>query len=152
LLLDDKATRPAVLDAIHAVKKQARPGDLFVFSFAGHGLREGEEFYLLTHEADSADARSLGKTALSGRALRQEVADFPCRVRRLLDACHSGEIGKGRRSGTDEAARELSDVEARVAVMCAALGHESAQGKAGHGFFSDAVARALRRDPKAVYD
>src|SRR5262249_26308050 len=51
-LTNDKATRDAVLKALDEVRKVAKPNDLFVFSFAGHGVREEGEYYLLSHDAD----------------------------------------------------------------------------------------------------
>lgn len=151
-LLDADATRDAVLRAIEEVHATAKPTDRFILSFAGHGRREGGEFYLLTKEADDSGQPALEKTAISGTVLRQRLADFPCPVLMLLDACRSGAFANGGRGPSEEAARALSDVDVRVTVMCAALGHEEAQEDRGHGLFTRAVARALRRDPKCFYD
>jgi WD40 repeat protein len=147
-LLNEKASCQAVLAAIKAVRRQAQPNDLFVLSFAGHGHREEGEFYLLTHEANFENAK---EKALSGKALRKRLEDFPCPVLMLLDACHSGQF-PARRPGTDEAARTLSAVDVRVAVMCAALGHEDALEDKGNGLFTSAVIRALKHDSAAFYD
>jgi uncharacterized caspase-like protein len=154
-LLNETATRAAVLAAIDDVRKSARPSDLFVLSFAGHGVRADGEFFLLTHEADTTDAATLSKTTLSGTVLREKLADFPCQVLLLLDACHSGAFGSGPavlKGASDEAARSLSDVDVRVAVMCAALGHEEALERDGHGLFTAALVRALKHDPNAFFD
>ncbi len=144
------------MGAVEAVRKNAKANDLFLFSFAGHGLREEGEFFLLTKEADTSNAKSLEKTAVSGAALREKLADFPCQVLLLLDACHSGVFGAGALSGykpaSDEAARALADVDVRVAVMCAALGHEEALEMNGNGLFTWAVLRALQRDRGCFYD
>jgi WD40 repeat protein len=150
-LLNEQATREAVLRAIDEVRKSAGPGDLFVLSFAGHGAREGGEFFLLTRDADPTNADTLKKTAVSGAELRVKLADFPCQVLLLLDACHSGAVASSR-PGTDEAARALSDVDVRAAVMCAALGHEEALEKDGGGLFTAAVVRALKGEPGAFFD
>jgi WD40 repeat protein len=151
-LLDKDATRDAVLAALDEVRKTGpRPDDLLVVSFAGHGVREGGEFFLLTHESDPTSAEALKKTAVSGTVLREKLADFPCQVLLLLDACHSGAVG-GLAGGSDEAARALSDADVRVAVMCAALGHEKAIESNGAGLFTSAVVRALHRDPDTFYD
>src|SRR5262249_31643021 len=146
-----KATHDAVLKAIDDVRQAAKPGDLFVFSFAGHGVREEGEFFLATCEADPTSVKTLAATTLSGTALREKLADFPCQVLLMLDACHPGAVGNAR-PGSDEAARALSDVDVRVAVMCAALGHEEALEANGNGLFTAAVVKALKRDPQVVYD
>ncbi|QEL16260.1 caspase family protein [Limnoglobus roseus] len=152
LLVDKAATRAAVFQAIDDVRRAGpRPSDLFVLSFAGHGVRDGGEFFLLTREADPASPAALAKTAIAGAELAKKLADFPCQTVLLLDACHAGAVGT-LRPGSDDAARALSDVDVRVAVMCAALGHESAIERNGAGLFTAAVVRALRHDPDAFYD
>src|SRR5262249_19356420 len=142
------ATRAAVLETIRAVRQAVKSDDLFVFSFAGHGVCEDNEFYLLTHEADLA---SLAKTGLASHDLRKELADFPCQVLLMLDACQSGAFGAGLRPGANDAARELADVDARITVLCAAQGRQEAFAKQGNGLFTAAIIRALKRDPKAPY-
>jgi WD40 repeat protein len=150
-LLNGQASRDAVLAAIDEVRQAARPNDLFVFAFAGHGARADGEFFLATREADPSSPELFRKTTVSGADLRSRLADFPCQVLLLLDACHSGSFA-GVRPGTDEAARSLSDVDVRAAVMCAALGHEEAIEDGGGGLFTQAVVRALKGDPEEFYD
>jgi WD40 repeat protein len=151
-LLNEAATRDAVLWAIADVRRSAKPNDLFVLSFVGHGIRVEGEYYLLTHEAEPTDEKTLAQTALSGAVLRGELGDFPCQVLVMLDCCHAAEFAGGFRPGSDEAARSLADVDVRAAVMCAARGHEEALARDGNGLFTAAVVRALKRDPGAFYD
>jgi hypothetical protein len=155
-LLNEKATRVALLEAIDTVRQQAKPNDLFLLSFAGHGVREEGEYFLLTKEADTTSVATLQRTAVSGSALREKLADFPCQVLLLLDACHAGLFGAGAlaayRPATDAAARALADVDVRVAVMCAALGHEEALEGETNGYFTAAVLRALQCDKDCFYD
>jgi WD40 repeat protein len=145
-LLDGRATRAAVLDALKRARQAVKPGDLLVFSFAGHGARQGKGFYLLTAAADPAN---LAGTALSGEDLRAALKDLPCQVLLLLDACHSA---AGVRAFIDEAARGLTDDETGVAVLCAAMGAEEAQEKDGHGLFTRAVLEALGDGEGVLYD
>src|SRR5262249_9355621 len=144
LLLDDKATRPAVLEAIEELrtgaKSKVKAGDLVVVFFAGHGAKEKDQFYLLTHEADVND---LAKTALSGSKLRDEWKGFPCQVLLMMDACHAGAFGeKGKltqqnlKPATDDATRTFADDEVGVAVMCAAMGYEKAAERDKNGLFT----------------
>jgi WD40 repeat protein len=136
-LLDKAATRQAILDALKASHQAVKPGDLLVFSFAGHGIKQGKKFYLLTHDTDP---ENVAGTGLSGEDLRAALVDMPCQVLLLLDACHSA---AGVRAFIDEAARGLTDDSCGVAVLCAAMGHEEAQEKEGHGLFTKAVLDAL---------
>jgi len=154
LLTNQDASRKAVLEALDATRRIATANDLLILSFAGHGVREDGEFFLLTREADARNAKALTQTAISGVALRKALEDYPCQVLLLLDACHSGAFAPLARykPATDDAARALADVETRVAVMCAAAGHEEALEAKGNGHFTAAVIRALRHDPKAFFD
>jgi uncharacterized caspase-like protein len=136
-LVDKQATRGAVRAALDKVRGAVKPGDLLVFSFAGHGARQGKQFYLLTCDADPDKPAD---TALSGEDLRQKLADLPCQVLLLLDACHSA---AGVRAFIDQAARGLTDDETAVAVLCAAMGYEKAGEENGHGLFTRAVIKAL---------
>jgi WD40 repeat protein len=145
-LLNGDATRAAVLAALKAARQAVKPGDLLVFSFAGHGAKQGKQFYLLTVDADPA---KLAQTALSGDDLRTALADLPCQVLLLLDACHSA---AGVRAFIDEAARNLTGDECAVAVLCAAMGYEEAQEKDGHGLFTKAVIEALSRVDRVPYN
>jgi uncharacterized caspase-like protein len=141
VLPNDKAKRADVLAALRAAREvPVKPGDLLVFSFAGHGARQGKQFYLLTCDANPD---KLDKTALSGDDLRAALADLPCQVLLLLDACHSA---AGVRAFIDEAARKLTDDETAVAVLCAAMGYEEAREEDGHGLFTRAVIKALSED------
>jgi WD40 repeat protein len=148
-LIDPQATRKGVLDALKKARQAVKPGDLLVFSFAGHGARQGQKFYLLTVDANPAN---LAGTALSGDDLRAALADMPCQVLLLLDACHSAAGVRAFTPATDEAARGLTDDETGVAVLCAAMGSEEAQEKDGHGLFSKAVIEALGRADRVPFN
>jgi WD40 repeat protein len=145
-LLDKGATRCAVLCALEEARQAVKPGDLLVFSFAGHGVKQGRKFYLLTADADPD---KLAETALSGDSLRAALADMPCQVLLLLDACHSA---AGVRAFSDEATGKLTDDECGVAVLCAAMGAEEAQEKNGHGLFTKAVLEALGDGVDVLYN
>jgi WD40 repeat protein len=156
LLIDKDATDKGVLEALAKVKKEVKPRDLLVFFYAGHGVNEKNEFFLLTHGANLKD---LPKTALSGGKLREALGDFPCQVLVLLDACHSGKAGEAlRKAGykppTDDASRSLSDEECSVTLIAAAMGHQRALQPDGgsHGFFTEAVLKTLSRNKDVAHN
>jgi hypothetical protein len=98
-------------------------------------VKDKREYYLLTHEADTDN---LDKTCLSGDALRKALAECKCQVLLLLDACHAAGFGAGKKlanlglkPATDDMARDLTEDEYGVAVMCAAMSHEKAEGQGG---------------------
>jgi hypothetical protein len=144
LLLDKSATAPKVLSALEDVLKVVKPRDLVVFFYAGHGVNERSEFYLLTH---GADLRDLAKTALSGGKLRERLAEFPCQVLVLLEACHSGQSAKALRAEKkgEEASQQLADEDCSATLIAASMGHERALAPAGgkHGYFTQGLLKAL---------
>jgi WD40 repeat protein len=152
-LLEKGATRAAVLAALEDIRKGgARPGDLLVVFFAGHGVVQGGEFYLLTREADTG--QPLKDRALSGEDLRLALGGTPCSVLLLMDACHSaaGVRFLKQKPATDDLARSLTDDQVAVTVLAAAMGHETAGERPGHGLFNQALLEGLQADKGALAD
>jgi WD40 repeat protein len=152
ILLNEKATRKAVLDALEAMrlgpKGRVKDGDLVIVFFAGHGAKEKDRFYLLTHDVK---VNNLAGTALAGKQLQSALKKMPCQVLLVMDACHSGAFGakgtlaaQGLRPATDEATRLLTDDEVGIAVMCAAMGYETAAERNGNGLFTRSLVDALK--------
>ncbi len=148
-LLDAKARKQAVLDALATLRDNVKPNDLVVFFFAGHGVKDKTAFYLLTVEANT---KNLTDTAVSGADLRKTLGEFPCQVLLLLDACHSGGAVKDFRPVVDDLTRELTDDDVGVAVLSAAMANEQAQEKDGHGMFTNAVLKALAQAPGVPFN
>lgn len=101
LLLDQAATRPAVLDAWASMVDRSAPGDLLVMSYAGHGSQEPE--HQPGSEADGLDETLLlagftpGPPGNADRILDDELAVMLARAagRRVVviaDSCHSGTV------------------------------------------------------------
>jgi uncharacterized caspase-like protein len=131
------------------LRRQVKPRDLVVVFFAGHGVREKGNFYLLMVNSRT---NALAATALSGDALRQALGEFPCQVLLLLDACHAGAGLKNFRPATDDAARALTDDACGVAVLSAAMGHEKALALPKQGFFTAAVVEGLKAGQGVPFD
>ena len=100
------------------------------------------------------DADDLTGTCLSGEMLRKSLAEFKCQVLLMLDACHSAGFGEGKKlakmglkPATDDVARDLTEDDVGIAVMCAAMVHEKAEGVDGHGLFTRALLEALEAKP-----
>ena len=150
LLTDKQATRQSVLDAIAVIRKAAKPGDLVVFLFAGHGIKQQDEYYLMTHEADPS--QSLKGKSLSGADLRQALADMECPVLLVMDSCHSAGGVKSFRPATDDLTRSLTDDSAGVTVLAAAMAHEVASATAENGHFTAAFLKALQLGQGVPFD
>ncbi len=149
-LVGRAATKQAVLDGLNAIRvKGAKPGDLVVFFYAGHGVAEGREFYLLTADVDP---QNVAKSCLSGTELRDALKAMPCQVLVILDACYAGQALDRFEAVTDEAGRALADDEAGITVVAAAMAHEKAGEKGGNGRLTAAVGAALALQPGAFFD
>jgi uncharacterized caspase-like protein len=129
-----------------------KPGDLVVVFFAGHGVVQGGDFYLLTREADTGKA--LKEHSLSGADLRQWLGEMPCSVLLLMDACHSaaGVAALKLKPATDDLARSLTDDQVAVTVLAAAMGHETAGERPGHGLFTQALLDGLKAGKAGPFD
>ena len=151
ILINQQATAKNIAAELAELRGAVAQQDLVIVFFACHGVKHKKAYYLLTHEADP---ENLDKTGLSGDVLRKTLAEFKCQVLLMLDACHSAGFGEGKKlsklglkPATDDVARDLTDDDYGVAVMCAAMGHEKAEGKAGHGLFTAALLEALEKKP-----
>jgi WD40 repeat protein len=137
VLRDGEATQAGLLAGLDWLKANMKPHDLAVVFYAGHGDTDAKgRFYLLPQDVDVG---KLADTGVSGDVLKQHLADLPGKVVLLLDACHSGSIGRV----VNDLARDLAGDDSGVVVMCAALGDERAGEANGHGFFCQALIEAL---------
>jgi len=118
VLTEGQATRAAIEDAFrrHLIGP-ARPGDVVVFYFSGHGQRipdrkswGGLRSSLVTADYQDGDARIGAKTNLRSDTLRDLLRELKAKMRKdpkdsdsevegnitvLLDSCHSGGGTKG---------------------------------------------------------
>jgi len=99
LLLDEAASRAAILGAWREMTAAAQPGDTVVFSYAGHGAQEAER--LAGSEADGLDeVFLLGGFSPSGPGTAERIPDDEINalfaavpeltVVFIADSCHSG--------------------------------------------------------------
>lgn len=117
LLLDREATRDRVLGAWDEMIERSEPGDLVVFTFAGHGAQEPE--VVRGSEEDGQDeVLIMADFAFEGPNARERIVDNELNQRfkealaqdiRILfinDSCHSG--------GTTRSLRPAADVTYRL--------------------------------------
>ena len=150
LVLDKDATRERVKKALEDTGRKAKPGDLMVVFFAGHGVKKGDAYYLLTRESDPAG--DLKDKALSGDDLRAALAGVECPVLLALDACHSTGAVPTLRSAADDLTRALTDDAVGVTVLSAAMAHETAGASAGNGHFTAGLLKGLEAGSGVPFD
>jgi WD40 repeat protein len=146
VLPDKQATAAGILKGLAWLKEQAGEQDVAVFLFAGHGFKDDKgTFYLLPVDGDP---RRLAETALSAERLKEALEELPCRrVLVLLDACHSGALGKGKLppAAQTEVMRTLTTDDYGLMVMCSSRGSESSleDSTVKHGYFTYALLEGL---------
>lgn len=150
LLTDQQATRLAVGNAIRDIRKTAKPGDLIVVFYAGHGIKQHDEYYLLTHEGDPSE--SLKGKSVSGTDLRQVLQDTECPVLLMMDSCRSALGVKSFRPATDDLTRDLTEDSVGVTVLAAAMAHEDASDNEVNGHFTAAFLKALKVGQNVPFD
>ncbi len=146
LLLDRQATRANILNGLHWLAGKAKPGDVVVVFYAGHGdCKIEDQFYLVPVDANF---RNLSGTGISGETLKRALADLPSTTMLVLDACYAGSFdGKRRKKRglpeqSDALLRDLT-YDAGLVVMCGASKEQEAAEEDGHGFFTQALVEGL---------
>ncbi|MBI2422879.1 MAG: caspase family protein [Candidatus Hydrogenedentes bacterium] len=148
-LVNDNASRDAILGALEWVESQATQKDVVILSVAAHGYNENGNYYLLPYEGDPEKLRS---TAVNWRDLVDVLGNLPSKNLVIVDSCHSGALPdfdvltRGDRVNNTEALRELASPQHGVVVMASCTGREVAQEREslGHGVFTHAILEGLR--------
>jgi uncharacterized caspase-like protein len=147
VVTDAEASRRGVFGGLLWLRQQMTQKSVGVFFFAGHGEKDRDgSLFLLPANFEEKD---LAGTALDADQLKKQLAGIPGRLTLILDACHSGDIGRGKTRGvgglTDQLVRDLTAEESGLVVMCSALGSEQAQEshKFRHGLFTVALLEGL---------
>lgn len=105
-IYDEMATKENIIKGFKSIIAKARPEDVFVFFYAGHGSLDEEHkdkdgdspFYFVPTDITKlyGDPEQLQKKGLSGAELRQYLTQIKSTKQIvLMDACHSGGALKG---------------------------------------------------------
>lgn len=168
LLTDGEATREAILQGFRrTLVDPARPGDLGVFYYAGHGSwmknslsREPDRRDETIVPVDGRDIRDKELARLMAEAARRSL-----RLTAVFDSCHSGSIARGLAQGPKvralppEPGADARDpdpapspAQEGALVVSAAQEHQGAaealdDDRQPHGLFTAALLRVLRSAP-----
>ncbi len=155
LLTDSEATRPNIEAKFKELAAKAKPEDVFVFYYAGHGAvnlaQEGggdAMFYLVPHDVTQVygDSRQLAEKGVSKADLEQWLPMIPARKQlMLLDACESGaalqNLTFAVRGGAEQKALAQLWRATGTAVIASTKGDHFAREmeEIGHGIFTKAL-------------
>lgn len=153
-LYDENATKANIIAKLNAIIAQAKPEDVFLFYYAGHGLLNednDDEYYFVPTDVTKlyGDQDQLSKKGISASELKNYLAQIKARKQVILmDACHSGGAMKTlnvRTTGMDEKAIVQLARSSGVAMIASSgtkqFATEFAQLK--HGVFTYALLEAL---------
>ncbi|MGB4935721.1 MAG: caspase family protein [Ferruginibacter sp.] len=111
VLKDAEATRDGITAAFEKIKAAARPQDLFIFYYAGHGVvNDNREFFLVPYDVTQlyGNDGALAQKGFSAAALQQMSKDIKAQKQLfILDACQSAgalEAVAGARGAAEEKA------------------------------------------------
>lgn len=152
-LLDSAATTEAMRSRLQDLAIHAKPRDVVIVFFAGHGYADAKrEFLLATHDFDPGRAV---ETGLTGRELGLLLEPIRARVVLCLDTCQSGGVFAGSQepaavtspADLTRLINTLSDAERGIVVMSSSssteFSFESGEGEEAGGYFTTALAEAL---------
>ncbi len=155
-LLSDGAAKPtqiAILDTLEEVKHAARPGDLLLFFFAGHGIEVDGRRYMLTYDAQCCSAGSIKSTALLASTLMQELESIKVTHRIIMiDACRNDPTKPGKQPNVADESFEAaftlqpaSEGGLRATFLSSSRGQSAYEwGEKSRGFFSYFIEQGMR--------
>ena len=155
LLTSDGVVKPgavSILERLEEIKAAAKPGDLLLFFFAGHGVQVDGQRYLLTYDANIATTGALKHTSLAATALMQELESVKVAHRVIMiDACRNDPTSGGKKPNLADEAFEAAftlQPAGEGGVRCTLLSCSRAQSayewtEKRRGFFSYFIEQGL---------
>ncbi len=156
-LLDHRATRQGILEALGQIAKQALPEDIVIVTYAGHGMNHMGHFYLLPHDLGPAESDAgLANHGISDVDLGHIFTGLnAAHVVLILDACHSGQaleseewrVGPMNARGLPQLAWEKG-----MDILTASQSNETAKelSRVGHGLLTYALLEAFKLSGEAL--
>ncbi len=153
-----ETTKENIQKAFSQLSDKVKPGDLFIFYNASHGIMdevEGkDQYYLLTSNVKLLSSRHIKKDALSQQDLIRMVGAIPAQKKLIiLDTCYAAAAGteltsallSGTRGLTEATAIKLLQKTVGSNVFSASSSSEEAmEGYQGHGLFTFCLLEGLK--------
>jgi WD40 repeat protein len=151
-LYDEEASRINILKQLEMIASRAKPEDVFVFYYAGHGSMVENEFFFIPSESIRLyELMALRKEALEAATLQEKFKNIKALKQLIvMDACQSGgsvELLANRGAAEEKAIAQLSR-SAGIHVMASAGSDQFATefAELGHGLFTYVLIKALQGD------
>jgi WD40 repeat protein/uncharacterized caspase-like protein len=158
LVVNRQAVSRNIKAGLSWLGKSVTQRDLAVVMVSSHGWADTKGgLYLAPYEFD---VQAQSDTGMSKGEYLERLAQLPCKVIFLLDACHSGLMVKGpllaanlkgREDAIERVVKEFSSVQAGLIVMASSTGAEESMEDPtwGHGAFALALIEALTGELRA---
>jgi WD40 repeat protein len=146
LLVNEQASRDAVLDGLDWLRNQVTAKDVGMLFLAGHGETDPDgRYYFLPYNADADKLRSTGVVFSE---VRDTLANLAGKALFFVDTCYAGSILGGRRGvGVDLTGiiNELTSAENGVVVFSSSTGRQYSleDPSWGNGAFTKAVVEGI---------
>lgn len=149
-ITDAKADKAGIMNAFDQIKKEARPQDVFMFYYAGHGYINpaNKEFYLVSANVTDG-GESLLQNGIAAKDLQQYAIDIQAQKQLfILDACQSAGAFEKMLKHDGEQQKSLALVARSTGThwIAASGSSETAKefGQLGHGAFTYVLLQALK--------
>ena len=155
ILFNNGAKKLSIESALKVVEQNAVPEDVFVFYYAGHGVKSAgsnqnpADFYLALADVTQlyGDDAMLAQRGISASQLRGIFQRIRARKQLvILDACQAGAAVDALRGAVEEKAIAQLARAAGVTVLASALSEQFASEckELGHGLFTYALLQGMR--------
>lgn len=162
LLVDQHATRGAILTALRDMMNAGNSTDLFFLYFSGHGVTtdNGQDYYFFTYDTQAKDQTSIVGSALSRTELLGKLGSGKVGKKVLfLDACYSGMMaqsgGKSMGERREHLFEEMAKTDEALVVFTSSSdteqSYEDASLGGGHGIFTYYVVKGLQGDADRMH-
>lgn len=154
---DENATKPGIVSAFEQVKAQARPEDVFIFFYAGHGVMteitedSKGDFFIVPYDVTQlyGNPYQMEQKGISAAELKAYSSQIPALKQLVfLDACQSGgaiETFAMRGAAEQKAIAQLSRSTGQVVLAAAGSEQFAAEfSELGHGVFTYALLEGLK--------
>ncbi|RYZ55191.1 MAG: hypothetical protein EOP49_03460, partial [Sphingobacteriales bacterium] len=152
---DAQANSTGIKNALNEIKQNAKPKDVFIFYYAGHGYihPDTKEFYLVGSDVTDAE-QSLLKNGIPAKALQEYAVDILAQKQVfILDACQSAGAYEKMMRHDGEQQKSLAVVSRSTGThwIAASGSTETAKefGQLGHGAFTYVLLQALQGQASA---
>lgn len=146
ILLGNNVSCQSIEREIDKIADTAKSNDLAIIFFAGHGLVDNlDKYYLAT--AETTDGETPRKGSFSASSFNEKIAYINCKLVIFIDACYSGKLVEGMRSGGISNAqffKELTSTKngTNIYTSSGSTSQSKEDSRYGHGVFTQALIEA----------